>query len=142
MLPQEVSSLFLMVFKYRLNDYRLNPRKDAMERKWGSWTARPIPETLFIIYCMFKKDVFHFKTWLWVHYYVVILIQSSLDICRGLVLGSLWIPKAMEAQVSYVKWCSTVGCIRGVSQITVESMDVEPEAGQLYVSSIMIVCSL
>ena len=55
--------------------------------------------------------------------------------------GPLLIPKAMETQVSCVKWCSTTGPpYPGVSQITVESPDAEPEADQLYSSSIMIVC--
>ena len=57
--------------------------------------------------------------------------------------GPLLIPKVMETQVSCVKWCSTTGPpYPGVSQIMVESPDAEPEAGQLYLSSIMIVCSL
>ena len=36
-------------------------------------------------------------------------IQSSLSICGELVPGSRQTSKSSDAQVPYIKWCSTVG---------------------------------
>ena len=33
-------------------------------------------------------------------------IHISFSVCRELVLGSLWIPNSMDAQVPFIKWCS------------------------------------
>lgn len=38
-------------------------------------------------------------------------LQSSLDIPGGLVTGSTWISKFMDAQVLSIKWCSTASLV-------------------------------
>lgn len=66
------NSIYLFTMKYansRGSEFCLPrsewlPSKAVIERKWGSWITSPLPETLFIIHYMFKKDLFHFKTWL------------------------------------------------------------------------------
>lgn len=58
------------------------------------------------------------------------------DDCGGLVPGPLQVPKSADAQVPYIKWCSTEGPLLSVNA---ELTDIE---SQLYMGSIDVQFSL